>query len=115
MKIFALALLLSTMPVAGDAPPAEVAAAPPDCEESWRAARLICAKDAEGIAVGNYGGTEFFLSCNGETRTTFCTVGSDFRYIMEGFAPGGPVVRCALSGTAHPVNEKCGPLHLIIN
>jgi hypothetical protein len=90
-------------------------AAPPDCSGSWRAARLHCSKNATGLVTGNYGGTDFFLTCDSSSSARFCTAGNDFRYIMEGATPGGPFVRCALSGSSGQVNEKCGPLHLSIN
>jgi hypothetical protein len=93
---------------------APAASAPPDCPESWRAVRLNCRKDAEGLVTGIYGGTDFFLTC-GDDSIQICSGSSDFRYIMEGGTPGGPAVRCALSGTSDVVNEFCGPLHLIIN
>jgi hypothetical protein len=93
----------------------EVSAAQPDCDGSWRAARLQCAGNSTGIAAGNYGGTDFFLNCSGESSVRFCTSGNAFRYIMEGQDSDGRAVRCALSGSAGQVNEKCGPLHLIIN
>ena len=70
---------------------------------------------AEGIAVGVYGGTGFFLSCGGETSTRICANSSEYGYLMEGVEPDGPIVRCGLNGTADQVNEFCGPLHLIIN
>lgn len=93
--------------------PAESVSAPPECPESWRAIRLKCKPGAEGIAVGNYGGSDFFLTCDEEVRT--CTSGNTWRYLMEGASPDGPIVRCALSGESDQVNEFCGPLHLIIN
>ena len=85
---------------AGALPPAidvpEVAAASaPDCPASWRAVRLNCRGDAEGLVTGEYGGTSFFLTCDGETSTQICTEGESWRYIMEGNTPDGPAVRCA--------------------
>ena len=93
----------------------EVNAGQPDCDGSWRAARLRCAGNSTGLVAGNYGGTDFFLSCSGESTVRFCTSGNTFRYIMEGQNSDGQAVRCALSGSAGQVNEKCGPLHLIVN
>jgi len=93
----------------------EVSGGQPDCDGSWRAARLQCAANATGLATGYYGGTDFFLTCSGASSVRFCTSGNDFRYLMEGQTPKGAAVRCALSGSAGQVNEKCGPLHLIVN
>jgi hypothetical protein len=89
---------------------------PPTCETSWRAVRLHCRRGSQGSATGQYGGTDFFLACNGNRVTTsICTSGSDYQYIMEGQPPSGPVVRCANSGSAVQVNASCGDLHLTIN
>jgi hypothetical protein len=91
-------------------------AAPPDCGGSWRAVRLHCRGGSQGAATGSYGGSDFFLICNGDRVTTnICTSGDDYRYIMEGQFQGGSVVRCANSGSAVQVNESCGRLHLTIN
>ena len=93
----------------------ESASTPPECPQSWRAVRLKCKPGAEGVAVGEYGGSGFFLSCNGETSIRICANGNEYGYLMEGREPDGPFVRCGLNGSADVVNERCGPLHLIIN
>jgi hypothetical protein len=90
------------------------ASAPPECDASWRAVRLKCKPGAEGLVTGIYGGTDFFLIC-GDGTERICVSDNSFRYLMEGGVPGGPQVRCALSGDDVQVNEFCGPLHLIIN
>lgn len=90
------------------------ASAPPECDLSWRAVRLKCKPNAEGLVTGNYGGTDFFLVC-GDATERICSSDNSFRYIMEGGVPGGPQVRCADSGDDVQVNAFCGPLHLIIN
>ena len=96
--------------------PMTATAAPPDCSGSWRAVRLHCRGGSQGVATGVYGGTDFFLVCNGDRVTTsICTTGNDYRYIMEGQTPGGPIARCAGSGSSVQVNEFCGGLHLTIN
>ena len=106
---------LSPAEVVSDTP-MESISAPPDCPGSWRAVRLHCRGGSQGVATGFYGGTDFFLVCNGDRVTTLiCTTGNDYRYIMEGQTPGGPIARCANSGSAVQVNESCGRLHLTIN
>lgn len=105
---------LGALPPAIDVPTAS-AAAPPECPESWRAVRLNCKGGADGLVSGVYGGTSFFLTCNGESSTAVCASGTSWRYIMEGTTSDGLAVRCGLSGTSDGVNDFCGPLHLILN
>ena len=105
---------LGAVPPALDVPPV-AAASPPECPASWRAVRLNCRGDADGLVTGEYGGTSFFLTCGGETSTQICTEGESWRYIMEGTTADGAAVRCAQFGNSGGVNEFCGPLHLILN
>ena len=56
---------LSPAEVVSDTP-MESISAPPDCPGSWRAVRLHCRGGSQGVATGFYGGTDFFLVCNGD-------------------------------------------------
>lgn len=92
------------------------ASSPPECPASWRNVSLQCRGDSSGLITGQYGGTDFFLACNGDkASTSICAGGNGYRYIMEGQIPGGIAVRCADSGASGQVNEFCGPLHMKIN
>ena len=66
----------------------EAATPPPDCPVSWRQVSLKCQPKAEGVATGNYGGTDFFLVC-GDDDVRICTDTSAWRYIMEGVSRAG--------------------------